>query len=149
ESEVAASTVGLNLTAWKLTAFGISAALAGLAGGLAAVRVGSVSAGSYDFLHSISIAAIAIVFGAGSIASAPAGGIFLIFGREALIDWTPFSTQWFDVILGAGLIFQLVHAPDGVVVDIERRITRRLRPPRQMPSESEQRSPERVPAEVG
>jgi len=149
ESEVAASTVGLNLTAWKLTAFGISAALAGLAGALAAVRVGSVSPGSYDFLHSISIAAIAIVAGAGSIASAAAGGIFLIFGREALIDWTSLSTQWFDLIIGAGLIFQLVYAPDGAVVDIERRVMRRLRPPKHLPREAEQRAPDKVPAAVG
>ena len=149
ESEVAASTVGLNLTAWKLTAFGISAALAGLAGALAAVSVGSVSAGSYDFLHSISIAAVAIVFGAGSIASAPAGGIFLIFGREALIDWTPFSTQWFDFILGALLIVQLVYAPDGAVVDIERRIMRRLRPRTGRPPVTEQGALENVPAGVG
>ena len=129
ESEVAASTVGLNLTAWKLTAFGISAALAGLAGGLAAVRVGSVSAGSYDFLHSVSIAAVATVVGVGSIASAPAGGMFLIFGREALIDWTSLQPQWFDLILGATLIVQLVYAPEGAVVDAEKRIMRRLRPP--------------------
>ena len=126
ESEVAASTVGLNLTAWKLTAFGISAALAGLAGGLAAVRVGSVSAGSYGLLQSLLIAAIATVVGVGAIASAAAGGIFLVFIPE-IIHHTPLSTQWFPLITGAALIFQLVYAPEGAVVDAETRIMRRFR----------------------
>src|SRR5205814_3374 len=54
-SELAAATMGLDLTVWKLAAFGVSAGLAGLAGGLSAVAVGSVSAGSYDFLHSVSV----------------------------------------------------------------------------------------------
>ncbi|MBV8162324.1 MAG: branched-chain amino acid ABC transporter permease [Acidimicrobiia bacterium] len=149
ESEVAASTVGLNLTAWKLTAFGISAALAGLAGGLAAVRVGSVSAGSYDILHSLTIAAIATVVGVGSIASAAAGGIFLVFGPEALNDWTPLSTQWFNLIVGAALIFQLVFTPDGIVVDLEKRVMRRLRPPTSEPPVSGQRQPDKVPVRAG
>src|SRR5204863_9998873 len=46
-SEIAASTMGLNLTWWKLVAFGIPACLGGLAGALLAGAVGSVSAGSY------------------------------------------------------------------------------------------------------
>ena len=70
-SELAAATVGLDLTAWKLAAFGVSAGLAGLAGGLSAVAVGSVSAGSYDFLHSVSVAAVAIVMGVGITEMAP------------------------------------------------------------------------------
>ena len=37
-SEIAAATSGVNLTAWKLAAFGVSAGLAGLAGGLLAPR---------------------------------------------------------------------------------------------------------------
>ena len=72
---------------------------------------------------------MATVVGVGSIASAPAGGMFLIFGREALIDWTSLQPQWFDLILGATLIVQLVYAPEGAVVDAEKRIMRRLRPP--------------------
>ncbi len=144
ESEVAASTVGLNLTAWKLTAFGISAALAGLAGGLSAVRVGSASAGSYDFLHSVIIAAIATVVGVGAITSAPVGGMFLLFVPEIMRAWTPFSTQWFPFVTGILLIFQLVYAPDGAVVDSERRIMRRLHPPAPPPTADDTATPERV-----
>ena len=73
DSEIAASTMGLDLTAWKLAAFGVSAAIAGLAGGLLATSVGSVSPPSFDLLHSLQIAAIVTVMGPGSVASAAAG----------------------------------------------------------------------------
>ena len=127
ESEVAAATVGLDLTAWKLAAFGVSAGLAGLAGGLLAASVGSVSAGAYDFLHSVSIAAAVTVFGVEAVTSAAAAGIFLVWGPEWLIDYTPLKTQWFSLILGATLIVQLVFTPEGVVTDAQRRVGRLLR----------------------
>ena len=127
ESEVAAATVGLDLTAWKLAAFGVSAGLAGLAGGLLAASVGSVSAGSYDFLHSVSIAAAVTVFGVESVTSAAAAGIFLVFGPEWLHNYTPLKTQWFNLILGASLVLQLVFTPQGVVTDAERKLGRLLK----------------------
>jgi ABC-type branched-subunit amino acid transport system permease subunit len=113
-SELAAATVGLDLTVWKLAAFGVSAGLAGLAGGLSAVAVGSVSPGSYDFLHSVSVAAVAIVMGVGTVASAAAGGLFLAFGPW-LLQHTPLSTQYFNLIVGGLLVLQLVFTPQGVV----------------------------------
>ena len=136
DSEVAASTVGLDVTAWKLAAFGLSAALAGLAGGLQAVSINSVSAASYDFQHSLQVAAIAIVWGVGAVASAGFGGAFLVYGPEVLRH-TPLSNQWFPAIVGLALIVQLVFTPDGIVVDAERRF-RHLVPvsePRTAPAE--------------
>jgi hypothetical protein len=47
------------------------------------------------------------------------------------------------------LSVQLVYAPDGAVVDVERRIMRRLRPPAHRPSEGDQRAPDKVPASTG
>jgi len=139
ESEVAAATVGLDLTAWKLAAFGVSAGLAGLAGGLLAASVGSVSAGSFDFLHSVSIAAAVTVFGVESVTSAAAAGIFLVFGPEWLHNYTPLKTQWFNLIVGALLVVQLVFQPDGVITDAERRVGRLVRsrlgsPPSELPA---------------
>ncbi len=101
-SELAAATVGLDLTLWKLAAFGVSAGLAGLA------------PGSYDFLHSVSVAAVAIVMGVGTVASAAAGGLFIAFGPW-LLQHTPLSTQYFNLIVGGLLVLQLVFTPQGVV----------------------------------
>jgi branched-chain amino acid transport system permease protein len=115
DSELAAATVGLDVTAWKLAAFGLSAGLAGLAGALLAVRIGSVSPGSYDFLHSVQLTALATVMGVSSIASAPAAAIGTVFGPE-LLDNIAISTTWFPLLIGAVLIVQLVLVPEGAVV---------------------------------
>ncbi len=119
-SEIAAATSGVNLTAWKLAAFGVSAGLAGLAGGLLATGIGSVSAGAYGFQQSLAVAAIAIVVGVRSIGAAAVGGIFLIFGPE-LLTHTPLSTLWFPLIVGSVLIVQVILTPQGVIPDWQAR----------------------------
>jgi ABC-type branched-subunit amino acid transport system permease subunit len=118
DSEVAASTLGIDVVAWKLTAFALSAALAGLAGGLMAVRLGSVSAGSYDFLHSVQLAAIATVVGTGSLASAPLGGALLVF-FPVLLHQLQLPVNLFPLILGVALVAQIVLTPEGAVTRIE------------------------------
>ena len=126
-SEIAASTSGVNVTVWKLLAFGVSAGLAGLAGGLLATGIGSVSAGAYTFQQSLTVAAIAIVVGVRSVGAAAVGGIFLIFGPE-LLTHTPLSTMWFPLIVGAVLILQVLLTPQGVVVDWQERLRKRFPP---------------------
>jgi branched-chain amino acid transport system permease protein len=126
DSEVAASTMGLDLTAWKLAAFGVSAGLAGLGGALLAVSINSVSPASYDFQHSLQIAAVATVWGVGSVASPAFGGAFLIYGPE-ILRHTPISNRWFPAVVGVALVAQLVYTPDGVVVDTQRRIRALMR----------------------
>src|SRR3954447_5762325 len=131
-SEVAAATSGVNLTAWKLAAFGVSAGLAGLAGGLLAPAIGSVSAGAYGFQQSLAVAAIAIVVGVRSIGAAAVGGIFLVFGPE-LLTHTPLSTLWFPLIVGSVLIVQVILTPQGVVADWQERFRRRFPPAPRLP----------------
>jgi branched-chain amino acid transport system permease protein len=135
-SEIAATTSGVNLTAWKLAAFGVSAGLAGLAGGLLAAGIGSVSAGAYGFQQSLAVVAIAIVVGVRSIGTAAVGGIFLIFGPE-LLTHTPLSTLWFPLIVGSVLIVQVILTPQGVVPDWQERFRRRFPPAPRFPGTSE------------
>ena len=131
-SEIAAATSGVNLTAWKLAAFGVSAGLAGLAGGLLAAGIGSVSPGAYSFQQSLAVVAIAIVVGVRSVGAAAVGGIFLIFGPE-LLTHTPLSTLWFPLIVGAILIVQVILTPQGVVPDWQERFRRRFPPAPRFP----------------
>src|SRR5207237_6199255 len=121
DAAVAASTLGINLTAWKLAAFATSAALAGLAGALLAVSIGSVSTGGYDLIHSLGVAAVATVMGVGSVASAAAGGLFLVWGPE-ILRHIGVSSQWFNLITGGLLIVQLIVTPDGMVTDFQRKL---------------------------
>jgi branched-chain amino acid transport system permease protein len=135
-SEIAAATSGVNVTAWKLTAFGVSAGLAGLAGGLLAPAIGSVSAGAFGFQQSLAVVAIAIVVGVRSVGAAAVGGIFLIFGPE-LLTHTPLSTLWFPLIVGSILIAQVILTPQGVVPDWQERFRRRFPPAPRFPAEPE------------
>ena len=131
-SEIAAATSGVNLTAWKLVAFGVSAGLAGLAGGLLAAGIGSVSPGAFTFQQSLAVVAIAIVVGVRSVGAAAVGGIFLIFGPE-LLTHTPLSTLWFPLIVGAVLIVQVILTPQGVVPDWQERFRKRFPSPPRFP----------------
>src|SRR5712671_1591228 len=131
-SEIAAATSGVNLTAWKLAAFGVSAGLAGLAGGLLAPAIGSVSAGAFTFQQSLTVVAIAIVVGVRSVGAAAVGGIFLIFGPE-LLTHTPLSTLRFPLIVGSILIVQVILTPQGVVPDWQERFRRRFPPAPRFP----------------
>jgi branched-chain amino acid transport system permease protein len=144
-SEVAAATSGINLTAWKLAAFGVSAGLAGLAGGLLAPLIGSVSPGAFSFQQSLTVVAIAIVVGVRSVAAGVVGGIFLVFGPE-LLTHTPLSTLWFPLIVGAILILQVILTPQGVVVDWQERFRKRFPPRPRFPEAPD--SPLALPAEL-
>jgi branched-chain amino acid transport system permease protein len=139
-SEIAAATSGVNLTAWKLAAFGVSAGLAGLAGGLLAAGIGSVSAGAYTFQQSLAVVAIATVVGVRSIGAAAVGGIFLIFGPE-LLTHTPLSTLWFPLIVGSVLIVQVILTPQGIVPDWQERFRRRFPPAPRFP-DTRERAPD-------
>jgi branched-chain amino acid transport system permease protein len=131
-SEIAAATSGVNLTAWKLAAFGVSAGLAGLAGGLLAAGIGSVSAGAYTLQQSLAVVAIAIVVGVRSVGAAAVGGILLIFGPE-LLTHTPLSTQWFPLIVGSILIVQVILTPQGIVSDLQERFRKQFPPASRFP----------------
>ena len=135
-SEIAAATSGVNVTAWKLAAFGVSAGLAGLAGGLLAPAIGSVSAGAFSFQQSLAVVAIAIVVGVRSAGAAALGGIFLIFGPE-LLTHTPLSTLWFPLIVGSILILQVILTPQGVVPDWQERFRKRFPPQPRFPAAPE------------
>jgi len=132
-SEVAAATNGVNLTAWKLAAFGVSAGLAGLAGALLAPLIGSVSVGAFSFQQSLTVVAIAIVVGVRSVGAGVVGGCFLIFGPE-LLTHTPLSSLWFPLIVGVTLIVQVIVTPQGVVPDWQERFRKHFPPPARFPS---------------
>ena len=126
DSELAAGTMGINVTAWKLAAFGVSAGIAGFAGCLLAVANESVSPGSYDFIHSIQLVAIATVWGVGAVSAAALGGAFFVYGPE-LLARTPLSERWFSLILGAVLVAQLVYSPEGIVPKVQADIAHLMR----------------------
>jgi branched-chain amino acid transport system permease protein len=125
DSELAAATMGVDLTRYKLLAFGISAAIAGLGGSLFPLASGQVSAQPFNVFYSLQFAAFAVLMGVRFVPAAFIGGFFGAFVPTLLGRWHPFHLEirydWFQVALGALLVAQLIAAPDGVWGDLRRR----------------------------
>ncbi len=139
DAEIAAATSGVPIVTMKLLAFGIAAALAALAGVLYLLAVGSVSPQPFSFVASIQLLAIAGIAGTRSLPGAALGAFFYIVLPQFLLQF-PALVPLTSLILGAGLIVQVIFAPKGiggVIEDVESRLFRLLAgapsPPRTPP----------------
>jgi branched-chain amino acid transport system permease protein len=132
ESEAAALAVGINLTRAKVTAFAVSAFIAGVGGVLYAGLSGVASPDSFSPFTSISLLAVSVIGGLGSAAGAVLAGLFQTVGPQLIRDYLPFGKDGDlpGVIFGAGLVVQLLRAPLGIasqVLAAERRIAAMVR----------------------
>jgi branched-chain amino acid transport system permease protein len=84
ENAIASEAVGVPTTRYKVAAFVIGAALAGLAGGLVSHHKSLVNPESFRFMRSIEIVAMVILGGQGSITGAVLAAIALTVVPEAL-----------------------------------------------------------------
>lgn len=129
DSELAAATMGVDLTRYKLIAFGVSAAIAGLGGSLFPLAAGSVSPQPFNLFFSLQFAAFATLMGVRFVPAAFLAGFFGAFVPTLLGDWHPrgltIRYDWFQIALGALLVLQLILAPEGAWGDM-RRAARRL-----------------------
>ena len=115
DSEVAAATMGVSLTRYKLLAFGISAAIAGVGGAFVGPALGSVSSSTFSLFYSLPFAAFAVLMGVRFVPAAALGGVFMAFVPALLQHFFPgIRYDWFNLGLGLLLIVQLIIAPDGV-----------------------------------
>lgn len=130
DSELAASTMGVDLTRYKLLAFGMSAALAGLGGAFYPLVAGSVSPQPFWLFTSLQLAAIAVLMGVRYVPAAFLGGVFMAFIPDVLTRFghgTAFgrhyeiSFDWFQIAVGVLLVVQLIVLPDGVWGDVRSR----------------------------
>ena len=133
DSEVAATTMGVNLTRYKLLAFGMSAAIAGLGGAFYPLVAGSVSPQPFWLFTSLQFAAIAVLMGVRYVPAAALGGVFMAvvpdvltrFGHGTFMGHAyEISYDWFQIAVGVLLIVQLIALPDGVWGDLRSRAAR-------------------------
>jgi ABC-type branched-subunit amino acid transport system permease subunit len=131
ESEPAALAVGINLVRAKVAAFGLSAFIAGVAGVVYAGINQSAAAGDYTAFKSIGLLAVAVIGGLGSAAGAVIGGLLntlapYYIARLPLVG----SGDLTGVVFGAGLVLQMVVAPQGIasqLLEAERMLALQLR----------------------
>lgn len=79
DSEIAASSMGVNVAGYKTLSFAISAFYAGIAGGLMAFVIGFINPGQFNFVLSIIYLATVVVGGLGTILGSVLGAVFITF----------------------------------------------------------------------
>jgi branched-chain amino acid transport system permease protein len=102
DRDIAAEIMGVNETAYKLLAFGISSAYAGIAGALLAAFVGRTIPERWDLFLSVQIIAIVLIGGAGTVSGVLMGSAFVVLLPRIVRDLT-------------GLLSDTVEGGQGIV----------------------------------
>ena len=111
DSETASQSIGLNPLVIKTVAFTVSAATAGLAGGLFAPLSSFVTAETFSFMQSILFVLVVVVGGAGTIVGPIVGALIVGVLPELLASLESYRLLFF----GALLLLVLWVAPEGLV----------------------------------
>jgi branched-chain amino acid transport system permease protein len=131
-NERAAAAAGTDVRMVKLTAFAISAFIAGVAGTLFAYNFGSVSDARFNALTALSLIAFAYAGGVTLVSGALFAGLV---STEALLPhvfdkWLGVSGNWFLLFGGVILIFTLIQHPEGVAGALNKWLRQRKGPER-------------------
>jgi branched-chain amino acid transport system permease protein len=109
-NERGAQAYGISPVSAKLTAFVISGALAGVAGGLYVHLVQSFDLGSYGVAESIAVFTAAVVGGLGALFGGVLGMVYLLG-----IRWFVPSAEWRFLSSATGVLLVLLVLPGGLV----------------------------------
>ncbi|MEK7363998.1 MAG: branched-chain amino acid ABC transporter permease [candidate division NC10 bacterium] len=125
EDELAASSVGINLTAAKVAAMTAGGFVAGLAGALYAHYATYVSQEDFGVLLATFAIAYALIGGTGSVLGPIAGVLFF----SLLIDGLRFLGDWRNLLFGVLIVAMMNLRPHGIIdVGLVRRVASLLRP---------------------
>ncbi len=118
EDEIAANSMGINPTKYKVCAFMIGASCAGIAGSFYVAYMGSVMPGSFTFMISIMVLCMVVLGGMGNFAATLLGAFII-----ELIDYLPrilgltnvIPAQFKQVIFGLILVVMMIWRPQGIL----------------------------------
>lgn len=115
ENEIAAAAMGINTTKYKVMAFTIGAAFAGIAGVLFAHCFYIISPSSFTFMQSFNYLIMVVLGGLGSLTGSVAGAFVVTALSAALADWPEFRM----IIYALALIFLMFYRPQGLFGYVE------------------------------
>ncbi len=110
EDEVAAEAMGVDTTSYKVRAFVISSAFAGLAGGLLVHLIQLCTPRSFTFVKSIEVVVMVVLGGMGSVSGSVVAALVLSFAREGLRE----AQQYRMVLYSILLITLMLTRPTGL-----------------------------------
>ena len=110
ENEIAADTMGINTTKYKVMAFTIGASFAGTAGALFSHYFFLAHPASFTFMRSFDILTMVVLGGLGSMTGAITGAMLLTFISAFLSDFP----EWRMVIYAVTMIILMLYRPQGL-----------------------------------
>jgi branched-chain amino acid transport system permease protein len=113
DSEIAASSLGVNIAKYKTKAFVISAAYAGVAGSLYAYLIRQVYPNSFGMAESLNLLSMIVIGGLASIPGSIVGALFMTMLPE-YVKAIPIRNGAF-IITGVLLILTVMYCPYGIV----------------------------------
>ncbi|MBV8746679.1 MAG: branched-chain amino acid ABC transporter permease, partial [Xanthobacteraceae bacterium] len=124
EDEDAAATLAVNVASYKLAAFGIGTALAGLAGGLYAYFTQFITADAFDFVVSVMLLAMVVIGGIGSTWGVAVAAVVLTLLPEAI----RFLNDYRLLVFGGLLVLMIRLAPGGMAGLFKQLVWRSAKP---------------------
>ena len=112
EDEVAAQSVGINLTAAKVSAFGIGGAIAGLSGSIFAHYATHIEHSNFTILLATFAIAYPIL---GGLSSLWGTVLAVIFIQGFLIEGLRFLGDWRSLLFGALILLVMLLRPNGII----------------------------------
>ena len=110
DDDIAARSIGINLTKYKLMAFVSSAVIAGFAGVLYALNFASLVAKKFDYNLSINILVMVVLGGMGSIPGAIIAAVVLTVLPELLRGFSQYRMFIYSIVLIIMMLFNRAPA---------------------------------------
>jgi len=110
DNRIAAESVGINITKYKLMAFTISSALAGVAGVLYAHNLSTLTVKKFDYNTSILILVFVVLGGIGNIRGSMIAAVLLTVLPEVLRGLSDYRMLIYAIVLIAMMLFNWAPA---------------------------------------
>ena len=105
DNRIAAESIGLNITKYKLITFGLTAFLAGIAGALFSHNLDILQASKFDYNLSILILVFVVLGGIGSIRGSVIAAVVLTYLPEVLRSINSYRMLIYSIVLIVMMIF--------------------------------------------
>mgnify|MGYP001773573232 CR=1 FL=1 len=114
EDEMAAEAMGIDTVKYKLLAFAIGAAWAGVAGNIYASRYTVIAPETFSFWNSVVMFCIVVLGGTGSIPGVFVGTLGMILLPEVLRSILSSILEWRLLVFGIAMVIMMIFRPEGL-----------------------------------